>query len=359
MKKILVLCPYPENCAPSQRLKFEQYYGHFRENGYQIVVRPFVSETFWKIIYKPGNIHLKIWFTFLGYIKRTKVLFQVRKYDVVYTHLWVTPLGIPIFEHLLCALTKKTIYDIDDLVYLKENKSKSNGFISILKGRKKPIVLMRKSAHVITCTPYLDEFVRKYNQNTTDISSTINTEDYIPSKIVQNNLPIIGWSGSHSTSKYVYLLETVLRKVNEIIPFELKIIGDSKFKIDGLNINAIDWKETNEVAELNTFDIGIYPLPNEEWVLGKSGLKALQYMALEIPTVATAIGANYRVIEDQVSGFLVSTEDEWIDTLISLLQDENKRKSIGLMGRKQVEQKYSILANQSTYLDILNTVVRK
>jgi len=51
-KKILFLCPYPINKAPSQRLKYEQYFPYFIENGWHIRVSPFVSEKFWEIIYK-------------------------------------------------------------------------------------------------------------------------------------------------------------------------------------------------------------------------------------------------------------------------------------------------------------------
>jgi L-malate glycosyltransferase len=48
------------------------------------------------------------------------------------------------------------------------------------------IYLMKKANHVITCTPFLDEFVKKYNPNTTDISSTVDTEKrYLPLIIIQ------------------------------------------------------------------------------------------------------------------------------------------------------------------------------
>ena len=356
-KKILILCPYPEHCAPSQRLKFEQYYDFLRSEGFELEVSPFMSEAFWKIVYKPGKLHLKAWHTFRGYLRRTRDLIRCRKYDAVYVHLWVTPFGFPLFERLLTARTKHVLYDIDDLVYLKENKSAANGFIASLKGRKKPIVLMQKAQHVITCTPHLDNFVRQYNASTTDISSTINTETYLP--VEKHNDPlIIGWSGSHSTSKYVYLLENVLKAVNAEIPFVLKVIGDAQFHIDGLTIQAIPWQEETEVAELNTFDIGIYPLPDEEWVLGKSGLKALQYMALEIPTVATAIGANFRVIEDGISGFLVNDEAAWKERLIQLLNDAQLRKQLGTEARKRVEALYSINANRSHYLNCIQQVIK-
>ena len=99
--------------------------------------------------------------------------------------------------------------------------------------------------------------------------------------------------------------------------------------IEGLNIEAVDWDEKKELFYLKQIDIGVYPLPFEEWVYGKSGLKAIQYMALAIPTVATAIGSNYRVIENCVSGFLVKEEIQWIETLQNLLSDASLRRKVG------------------------------
>ena len=58
--------------------------------------------------------------------------------------------------------------------------------------------------------------------------------------------------------------------------------------------------------------IVIYSLPNEQVVYGKSGLKVIQYMAPGIPTIATATGTNFRVIENVTSGYLVNSEEERI-----------------------------------------------
>ena len=46
-------------------------------------------------------------------------------------------------------------------------------------------------------------------------------------------------------------------------------------------------------AELSELDIGVMPLPDDEWARGKCGLKGLQYMALEIPTVDVAGGREH------------------------------------------------------------------
>lgn len=356
-KKLLIICPYPENVAPSQRLKFEQYYPVFKNEGYVITTSPFINKSFWKIIYGKGNFLNKVRYTLEGYLRRVADLFRVRKFDVVYVHLWGTPIGPPIYEWLLKKLARSIIYDIDDLVYLKNTESKAHPLITYIKGRQKPICLMKWADHVITCTPHLDKFVKQYNQRTTDISSTVDTDAYQPVNPYTNQKPVtIGWSGSLSTSKYFYLLEDVLKKLAHKYQFNLLVIGDASVKIEGLSIEAVAWTEASELYNLQRIDIGVYPLPNEEWVLGKSGLKAIQYMALGIPTVATAIGANFRVIENEVSGFLVTIEAEWIESIGRLIVDPELRKRMGVAARKKVEAEFSIHANAVKYLAVLEEV---
>jgi glycosyltransferase involved in cell wall biosynthesis len=351
---MLVICPHPVGYAPGQRLKYEQYFDFFKEEGYDITVSPFMSERFQKIVYSKGKVGQKIFWTLVGYFRRIRDLFRIRKYDVVYTFLWVAPFAPPVFEKLTRKLAKRMIYDIDDLVFLNPPSSK-NPLVHYLRSPKNHISLMRSADHVITCTPYLDKFVRRYNQNTTDISSTINTSLYHPKKdyAVKEKF-IIGWSGSHSTSKYLHLLDEVFQNLAKQHSFKLLVMGDETFQLEGVEVEALPWKEEYEVAVLNRFDVGVYPLPNEEWVLGKSGLKALQYMALGIPTVATGIGTIFRIVEDQENGFLVETKKEWEERLVELMYNQDLRKKIGSKAVEKVERHYSVNANKKVYLSILN-----
>ena len=131
-------------------------------------------------------------------------------------------------------------------------------------------------------------------------------------------------------------------------------MGDAGFTLNGVEVEALPWCEKYEVEVISRFDIGVYPLPNEEWVLGKSGLKALQYMALGIPTVATDIGTIHRIIRSGENGFLVSSEEEWKTTIERLINDECLRQNAGKQGTLTVEELYSINANKGKYLTILN-----
>ena len=356
MRRLLVVCPHPENVAPGQRLKYEQYFDHWRANGYEVVVSPFMTRRFQSIVYQPGRILEKVFWVGWGYLRRIRDLLRLPFYDGAYIFLWVTPLGLPFFEGLFAAASRRLIYDIDDMVFLGHS-SEANRFIRVLKGRKKMIFLMRKADHVIVCTPYLEAFVKQHNPNTTDISSTIDTDRYVPANPYSNARRLtLGWSGSHSTSKYLHLLDDVLRELAQEIDFQLKVIGDANFTMEGVDVSAQEWSEPTEVQDLQEIDIGLYPLPDEEWVLGKSGLKALQYMALGIPTLATGIGANSRIIQDGEDGFLVSDPREWKSCLLKLVSDPELRRRIGHRATRTVSERFSVRATKGTYLGLLDTV---
>ena len=151
----------------------------------------------------------------------------------------------------------------------------------------------------------------------------------------------------------------MFRALKQRVDFRLLVMGDPNFRIEGVDVEAYAWSKDRELETISRFDIGLYPLPDEEWVYGKSSLKAIQYMAMGIPTVATALGTNFRVIEDGVSGILVRTEDEWIEKIILLMNDPQLRERVGRNGRRQVEDKFSIKVNKEIYLRVLNDVSEK
>ena len=59
-KKILIICPFPQGVAAGQRLKYEQYFNHWRDNGYEIIVSPFMNKFMWKVVYLKGQYLFKI-----------------------------------------------------------------------------------------------------------------------------------------------------------------------------------------------------------------------------------------------------------------------------------------------------------
>lgn len=355
-RRILILCPYPRDTAPSQRLKYEQYIPYLESRGYRISVHPFFSPATYAILYAPGHSLRKVLGVLSGIGRRLALLPRLARADGVYIHLNVCPIGPAWLEWLSCRLARAVVYDIDDMVQLLPTSS-ANSHARFLKRADRYPLLMRRARHVITCTPALDQLVRQHNPCTTDISSTINTSTYQPR---QHSSPagdlVIGWSGSHSTAPYLHLLDRVLRQLASRHRFRLLVMGPASFELPGVNVEVIAWSAAVEMATLQRFDIGLYPLPDDPWVLGKSGLKALQYMGLGIPVVASAVGCNDRVVADGHTGFLVSSEAEWIERLERLIGDPALRQRLGACGRQRVESTYSVRANRDRYLAIFEEV---
>ena len=118
-------------------------------------------------------------------------------------------------------------------------------------------------------------------------------------------------------------------------------------------IVTVYWTKEKEVEDLQEIDIGVYPLEDNQWVLGKSGLKAIQYMAFGIPTVASNVGSNSEIITHLENGWLVSTEEEWLKALETLINEPSLRKRLGKNARKTVQERYSLDTIGSKYLNIL------
>jgi glycosyltransferase involved in cell wall biosynthesis len=352
--KILFIVPYPHDTAPSQRLKFEQYYKSFEEAGYEITTASFIGRQFWQFIYKKGFYFKKAVYTLTGYFKRYALLASVNKYDIVYIHLWATPFGLPVTEWVLCRLSKKLIYDIDDLIY-KGDASPNNKFISFFKTSAKINFLMKHADHVLVSTEKLLQYTLNLTTRVSLIPATIDVEKYKRVNVKKYDGVVIGWSGSHTTSKYLHLLDNVLKTLADKYPITISVMGDKDFEIPGLKVELVEWSAATEIESLKQFDIGLHPMPDEEWVYGKSGGKLVQYLAAGIPIVASAIGPNFIVIKEGYNGFLASNDEEWIAKLKLLITNEALRKEMGKNAVTCAGQLYSVEANLNKYLAVFNS----
>ena len=355
-RRILFLLPYPLHTVPGQRLKFEQYYPSFEEQGIEVVVSPFMARALWRILYQRGRLIQKIFYTLLGYGRRFIDLCRAKRFDAVYIHLWALPLGPPWFEELLARRGVPIIYDIDDLIYLPR-ASQANAFMRRFRKEDRIARIMQVARHVIVCTEYLRQVALRHNSAVTTIPSTINTAIYYPRRHSSATRAVtIGWSGSHSTAPYLRLIAPALTRLAQRFDIRLLVIGAPDFRLDGIRVETRPWRTERETADLAEMDIGVYPLPHEEWVLGKSGLKALQYMGMGIPVVASAIGAAMEFIVDGENGFLVRDLDEWEARVAQLIQQPALRVRLGAAGRATVEQHFSVAGAVPVYLKVLASV---
>ena len=115
----------------------------------------------------------------------------------------------------------------------------------------------------------------------------------------------------------------------------------------------------SELSDLSAFDIGIMPIPDDDWSKGKCGLKGLQYMAMSIPAVMSPVGVNTEIIYDGENGFLASSVKEWVEKLSILVEDAQLRKRLGANARTTVLEKYSVESQKENYIKAFESVLSK
>ena len=329
-----------------------------RRKGVEITYAPFESEELHALLYKPGNTGRKLRLVAESISRRFSIMRSVRDYDVVYVLREAALLGPPFFERWLHRSGVPMVFDFDDAVFVSY-RSPTNGYLSYLKFASKTKSICRMSAHVIAGNPYLAEYARQVNENVTIVPTTIDTEKYrVTERMNGSELPTIGWTGSFSTVQHLDTLRAALQKLARQTRFRLRVIGTPTYKLDDIEVEAMSWRSATELEDLNSIDIGIMPLPDDLWSKGKCGLKALQFMALGIPTVCSPVGVNTEIIHDGKNGFIANSEDEWVEKLSRLLQSADLRNQLGHAGRTTVEARYSANVQAPRVFELLRSVVR-
>jgi len=358
--KIIFLTPYPYDTAPGQRFRFEQYYGLLKDHGYELRVLSFLSLSAYERLYSMGYVVSNLISLLWGFAKRIFHLYILRSADFVFLFREAAPIGPPIFEWFISrVLRRKIIYDFDDAIWLtdKQNESKIE---KVIRWRNKVSSICRWS-HKISCgNLYLAEYARQFNSNVIVNPTTIdlNAVDLGLAKHQkkQNQKEvIIGWTGSHSTLKYLALLEPVFQQLEQSFPhLNVLVIADRNPRLNLRRVKFIQWKKETEVEDLASISIGVMPLPDDEWTKGKCGFKALQYMALEIPAVVSPIGVNKDIIDHGINGYLCHTKEEWLECLAKLITDTTLRSQMGIEGKRKVISNYSVVSNSSTFLALFS-----
>lgn len=360
-RNMLVLCPFPLGVAAAQRLKFEQYYDDWRANGWEIDVAPYMDMGLWKVLFQRGHLFTKALGAIKGTLRRLRDVAVIPRYDLVYCHMYVTPLGTSFFERLTRRLARRLILDVEDNVLVgQRGVDNPNPLVRLLKGRGKARYLIRYADHVITSSPFLNDTCLAINEAhaCTYISSSVDTDRFVPAdRYTSEHGVTIGWTGTFSSRPFLDLLRPVFQELSKRRKFRLRVIGNFDYELPGVNLEVVRWTAEREVEDLQAIDIGVYPLPIDDWVTGKSGLKAIQYMAFGLPCVATEVGTTPMIIRDGENGLLVRTPEEWVTALERLIDDPALRRRLGEQARRDAVAKYSIRAVARDYRAVLASVM--
>lgn len=358
-KKIIFLAIHRKDRSPSQRFRFEQYIDYLNLNGFSCKQIYLIDEKDDKIFYSTGNVFLKFFLVLKFTLKLFKTLFFEKDITVTFIQREAFVLGTIFFEKQF-AKRSKVIFDYDDSIWL-QNVSEANKRFAFLKNAAKTKDIIRISHLIFAGNEYLAAYARPLNKNVTIIPTTIDTVEYQAKSVEKNpNIVVIGWSGSVTTIQHFAYAIPALKRIKEKYgnTVEIRVIGDGNYKQEELGIQGLPWVKATELEDLSHFDLGIMPLPDDEWAKGKCGLKGLQYMALEIPTIMSPVGVNTEIIQEGENGFLAKTEDEWVEKMSQLIENKALRTNMGQAGRKTVVDKFSVEAWKDEYVKQIESLAK-
>ncbi len=286
--------------------------------------------------------------------QRIKILRSAPKYDIVFIQ---KKLFQPWEMFLMKWYAKYIIYDLDDAVMFKHK--------SILEGQsprrdRKFKSTVKQADLVIACNNYLKEQVLPSNSNIVVLPPAVDLERFQPKQYSHQKTVTIGWIGSRSTIGYLHdlkpVLDTLGRRFNNI---ELKIVADRFIDCDYVPVVKIPWNLDTEISELQRFDIGLVPMPDDPWTRGKCGGKLIHYMAVGVPVICSPVGIYREIIQDGVNGYLASSNEEWFEKISFLIENPILRKKIGQKGRHTVLINHSVEVITPQFAQLLKTCAKQ
>jgi glycosyltransferase involved in cell wall biosynthesis len=283
-----------------------------------------------------------------GIFARRRLLASGDQYDAV---LLQRKLLDPWDAKLLRKKARRIVYDVDDAVMFDEKP----------RGRFSQWRLARRfdaTASIIDCAvvgnDYLAGIFLQKTKNVLVLPTVVDPGHYQVKQHTATDPPRLVWIGSHSTLPYLRPQIPAFERAAEKVPgLRLLIIADKTLDGTSLPVEHEPWSEQTEAALLCRGDIGIAPTPLNHWTLGKCGFKIVQYMAAGLPVIASPVGANSQIVQQDRTGLLADSPDEWTESIVKLANDLPLRQSMGTLGRQRIETQYSLQRAVETWAQVL------
>ncbi|MBW8034344.1 MAG: glycosyltransferase [Planctomycetes bacterium] len=308
-KRVLVISNNPNRASFRQRIGV--YIDGLREKGVLV-----------DVVKLPSN-----------QLSRFGIFKNCGDYDAVFVHKKrFNPVDAKVFAYY----ARKVIYDFDDAIMYDDKRP---GRVGGKRGRDFARTA-KLSDVVIAGNDYLGEHAAKYTDNIHVLPTGLDVGDYeVESGRGDDGKVRLVWIGSRSTLMYLEwareALEEVGRRFDNVV---LRIICDSFFEMENMEVEKVEWSLERQEQCLCESDIGLAPLPDNEFTRGKCGFKILQYAAAGLPVVASGVGVNREFAKDGVRGFLADSSSQWIEKLSELIENKDLRCQMGDAGREWVKR---------------------
>jgi len=241
---------------------------------------------------------------------------------------------------------KPRAFDVDDAIFLR-------------RGGDYVARLARRMDLVIAGNSFLAEWFANHNPNTVVVPTAVDTDRFSPGPQVERPGVVVGWSGTSGNFPFLgKIMPAVAAAMRADPALKFHVSADRAPRLSGLDaarVHFVPWTPEGEVDFIRSLDIGLMPLPEDDWSRGKCAYKMLLYLACGVPAVTTPVGVNEELLAVADLGLAARDEAGWKDAVLSLASDGVARRAMGLTGRDVVERDYSLVVLAPRLADLLRT----
>jgi glycosyltransferase involved in cell wall biosynthesis len=340
--------------AASTRYRMSQFVPGLSQLGIEVDIQPLLDDAYLQARYQGRAV--PVGSLLRSGVSRIRALRKPDACDVLMVYGELFPLMPACLEQSL--MRQPFIYDFDDAFYLKYQSGRMRLLRPVL-GRKFEQVIAAAAA-VTAGNRTLQAYAAPFHANSHVLPTVVDTARYQPDLTRRGGSGVltVGWIGSPSTAPYLQGLVTPLRQLAMEGAVRLVVIGGKAPRIDGVDVVELPWSEDTEIDLINTFDVGIMPLPDDAWARGKCAFKLIQYMACGVPVIASPVGANCDVVTPEC-GLLASTDVQWLQAFQFMRDQPVQRARMGDAGRERIVAHYSLHQHLPRLAEIIHQVARK
>lgn len=354
--RVLALTKYG-SLAASTRQRFMLYEPALASAGIKVEYAPLLRNDHLERMFAGQRTN---WLAVVrSYAARVIKLLSAHRYDLVWIHCELFPFLPSFLERLAAFSGKPVVFDYDDAIFHMYDTARAPIVRLLLGGKLKPLL---RHATICCCgNPYLKSYAERFCPSCIILPTVVDTDIYAPVVKEQKRAPpVIGWIGTPSTWQYARNVVPLLHEFTREGRARVKIVGAGAAAAPELStgMDLIEWSEDREVADVQSMDIGIMPVRNDEWARGKSGYKLVQYMACGLPVVASPVGVNSEMIREGVNGYLADTEEQWRNALQRLIRDAQLRSRMGAAGRARAVASYSLSSQAPRLIEVFRSAVQ-
>lgn len=258
---------------------------------------------------------------------------------------------------LLRRLSRSVVFDFDDALYAPPDSTAGDPceqrMYHMIEERLAKVLSW--SDGVIAGSEYLAGYASRFNERVFVIPSPVDTGIYYPRAGGRDRTrrTVVGWIGSPESARDFMALgdpDMFLEALRgEAV---LKVVGARPPWPESTGVICEQWSLEGEMEQLRSFDVGIMPLNDTERTRGRCSYKAIQYMGMGIPVVASPVGAAPEVVVDGSTGIMAETSGEWAAAMRLLLRDDRKREEMGAAGYRKAREKYSYEVNAPALAEV-------